>query len=59
MTTNKLISLDSVLEILIQWDMDAPFVETIKKQVNNLPTYPEPTKGSNHALLQEYINTMY
>ena len=53
-TTNKLVSLESVMSILYhgvsQGDIDTA--------VRNLPTYPEPTKWSNHAILQEYIDAI-
>lgn len=40
----KYILLEDVQKILIEWDMDAPFVENIKKQVKSLPSInPEET----------------
>jgi hypothetical protein len=71
MTTNKLVRLEDVLAICneILDDLSTNTVQSIEKsslqmepmretyrKVQYLPTYPEPTKWSNHALLQEYID---
>ena len=47
-TTNKLVRLDDVLNIL--WS------DFAAKKIKLLPTYPEPTKGSNYALLQSKLD---
>ena len=55
-TTNKLVSLESVMEIVSNFAINTKFLMEISTEIESLPTYPEPTKWSNHALLQEYID---
>jgi hypothetical protein len=54
-TTNKLVSLDDVYAVFNSSKSTVPV--TIRTAIYALPTYPEPTKGSNYALLQEYIDS--
>jgi hypothetical protein len=61
MTTNKLVRLDDVMVILenTMWSTDwytTTIWLSVVPKINALPTYPEPTKWSNNALLQEYID---
>jgi hypothetical protein len=54
MTTNKLVRLEDVLKIINTKNTNE---NDIEKCIYALHTYPEPTKWSNHALLQEYIDS--
>ena len=66
-TTNKLFKWEDVQQMLEDKKLNNPWKqwETIHKNLLldelivdlcELPTYPEPIKWSNHALLQEYID---
>jgi hypothetical protein len=55
MTTNKFVRLEDVQKILGDSKQCLISNETWNK-IESIPTYPEPTKWSNHALLEEYID---
>ena len=55
-TTNKLVSLESVMEIVANFSINARFLMEISTEIESLPTYPEPIKWSNHALLQNELD---
>jgi hypothetical protein len=62
MTTNKLVRLDDVLTTINKWVWIKSWNHTtritwsIEDNILALTTYTEPTKWSNHAILQEYID---
>lgn len=57
-TTNKLVRLEDARKIIEDIYHTAQIVDSINA-LDALPTYPEPTKWSNHALLQGYIARDY
>jgi hypothetical protein len=54
MITNKLVRLEDVIEILSSY-LGNQHSHSMQKSAE-LPTYPEPIKWRNHAILQEYID---
>ena len=57
-TTNKLIRLDDVSSIMNTYS-GYTHIGMAMWMIAELPTYPEPIKGSNHELLQKYIDSSY
>jgi hypothetical protein len=57
-TTNKLVRLEDVIHIVSNYPYSVSIWSWITKEMLSLPTYSEPTKWSNHALLQEYIDKL-
>jgi hypothetical protein len=55
-TTNKLVRLEDVIHIVSNYPYPVSIWSWITKEMLSLPTYPEPTKWTNHALLQGYID---